>query len=48
MTNEVLAKVLAHNLVVNIHEQCELGIESVFWPEESERAVMLPMHRGAR
>lgn len=33
MTNEVLAKVLCHNLVVLIHEMYELGIDPVFWAE---------------
>jgi hypothetical protein len=27
-----LCKVLCHNLVVLIHEMCELGIDPVFWP----------------
>ena len=40
--NEVLGKILAHNIVVNIHAQCELGIESVFWPEEAEKTAILP------
>ena len=31
MTNETLCKVLAHNLVVLIHEMYELGIEPSFW-----------------
>lgn len=31
MTNEVLCKILCHNLVVLIHEQHELGIEVEFW-----------------
>lgn len=39
MVNEVLCKLLAHNLVVNIHEQAELGIESVFWPEKEAPAL---------
>lgn len=33
MVNETLCKVLCHNLVVLIHEACELGIEPVFWAE---------------
>jgi len=33
MVNEVLAKVLCHNLVVLIHESYELGIEPAFWPQ---------------
>ncbi len=45
MRNEVLAKVLCHNLSCVIHSQCELGIEPVFWPEEKGggKAVILPM-----
>lgn len=34
MINEVLCKMIAHNLCVLIQEQCELGIETEFWPEE--------------
>jgi len=30
-TNEALCKVLAHNIVVLIHEMHELGIEPIFW-----------------
>jgi transposase len=41
MVNEVLAKVLCHNVVVNIHEQAELGIESVFWPEAGKTTLAL-------
>jgi len=32
MVNEVLCKFLAHNICVVIQEQCELGLEAVFWP----------------
>jgi hypothetical protein len=32
--NETLAKVLCHNLVVLIHEACELGIAANFWAVE--------------
>jgi transposase len=32
MVNETLCKILCHNLVVLIHEMCELGINPVFWP----------------
>ncbi|MGA9473635.1 MAG: transposase [Terriglobales bacterium] len=32
MANEALCKILCHNLVVLIHEMCELGIDPVFWP----------------
>ena len=35
MINEVLCKVLCHNLVVLIHEMYELGIEPVFWNQPS-------------
>ena len=35
MVNETLCKVLCHNLVVLIHEMCELGIDPVFWPTAS-------------
>jgi hypothetical protein len=31
MVNEVLCKILRHNLVVLIHEMHEFGIEPVFW-----------------
>jgi transposase len=37
MVNEVLGKVLAYNIMVNIHEQHELGIEPIFWPEVKEK-----------
>jgi transposase len=32
MVNETLCKILCHNLVVLIHEMCELGLNPVFWP----------------
>ncbi len=35
MTNETLCKILAHNLVVLIHETHELGIDPVFWKENA-------------
>ena len=34
MTNEVLCKILAHNICCLIQEQCELGIETEFWTEK--------------
>lgn len=34
MVNETLCKVLAHNLVVLIHEIHELGVDPVFWGDE--------------
>jgi transposase len=39
MKNEVLCKLLAHNLVVLIQSQIELGIEPVFWGETATTAV---------
>lgn len=33
MKNEVLCKILAHNICCLIMAQCELGIESVFWDD---------------
>lgn len=38
MKNEVLAKILCHNICVLIQSQVELGIEAVFWGEQ-EAAV---------
>jgi len=35
MVNEVLCKILCHNICVVIQEMHELGIEAIFWPEES-------------
>lgn len=44
MVNEVLCKILANNICVLIQEQCELGIEPIFWPkEEREAKGILPM-----
>lgn len=34
MVNEVLCKILCHNLCCLIQEQHELGIEPIFWPEQ--------------
>jgi hypothetical protein len=39
MVNQAMCKVLAHNLVVLIHEMCELGIEPVFWAEPGSTSV---------
>jgi hypothetical protein len=36
MTNEVLAKVLCHNLTVLVQEQETLGIVPVFWQDEPD------------
>jgi hypothetical protein len=47
MVNEVLCKLLCHNLTCLIQEQETLGIVPVFWKdeEESDRAAILPMVR---
>jgi len=37
MTNETLCKILAHNIVVLIHEMHELGIDRVFWQEPDKQ-----------
>lgn len=47
MKNEVLCKFLCHNIVVVHQSQIELGIETMFWPQEKadEKTVILPMVR---
>jgi hypothetical protein len=35
MVDETLCKILCHNLVVLIHEMCELGIDPEFWPNDA-------------
>jgi transposase len=50
MTNEVLCKLLCHNICVLIQSQCELGIEPVFWQDEAdgeagEAPAVLPLVR---
>jgi hypothetical protein len=35
MINEVLCKFLCHNICCVIQAQCELGIEPVFWQDET-------------
>jgi transposase len=48
MKNEVLCKFLCHNLCVLIQSQCELGIEPVFWQDDSlpeDGADVLPLVR---
>lgn len=46
MKNEVLCKLLAHNICCVIMSQCELGIEATFWPEERvDESNVLPMVR---
>ncbi len=37
MKNEILCKVLCHNLVVLIHQMCEGRISRPFWGEKEER-----------
>jgi hypothetical protein len=39
MVNGVLCKILCHNICCLIQEQCELGIEPIFWKDE-EREQM--------
>ncbi|HEV3447819.1 MAG TPA: transposase [Gemmataceae bacterium] len=39
MVNEVLCKLLAHNICCLIMSQCELGIELVFWGEQKQEAA---------
>jgi transposase len=41
MKNEVLCKILCHNLCCLIMSQCELGIEPVFWKEETQDATTI-------
>src|SRR5437016_7577897 len=46
MKNEVLCKLLCHNLCVVIQSQCELGIEPVFWENhQEEKPGVLPLVR---
>lgn len=40
MKNEVLAKVLCHNICCLIQSQCELGIEPLFWSAEEKKEVV--------
>jgi hypothetical protein len=53
MVNEVLCKILAHNICVLIQEQCERGIEPIFWQEEKREEkdgnpMTLEMRRSDR
>ena len=47
MTNEVLCKILCHNLTCLIQEQETLGITPIFWKDEQladgEKPAILPM-----
>ena len=47
MKNEVLAKVLCHNLVCLIHEMYELGINPVFWGESDDQSRAVVRFPGA-
>src|SRR5262249_6734009 len=48
MVNEVLCKFRCHNICCVIQEQCELGIEPVFWGEKEAAApVVLSLTRPA-
>src|SRR5438067_9531997 len=40
MKNEVLCKILCHNICCLIMSQCELGIEPAFWNNESADVVV--------
>jgi transposase len=47
MVNEVLCKLVCHNLCCLIQEQCELRIENVFWKEETAAREPLQLtHAG--
>ncbi|HVK17556.1 MAG TPA: transposase, partial [Fimbriiglobus sp.] len=41
--NEVLCKILCHNIVVLIHEQHELGIEAEFWKDTPTVVRLAPL-----
>jgi transposase len=43
MVNEVLCKILCHNICCLIQEQCELGIEPIFWHNEERQAQAEPV-----
>lgn len=43
MVNEVLCKLLCHNICVLIQEQHELGIEAVFWPAAQNTPILPPV-----
>jgi len=43
MVNEVLCKFICHNLCCLIQEQCELGIETVFWKDAEPVAKPLQL-----
>jgi transposase len=39
MVNECLCKILCHNICCLIQEQCELGIEPIFWKDEERKEI---------
>jgi hypothetical protein len=41
MRNEVYCKLICHNVCCVIQSQCELGIEPVFWLDDSSKDVPL-------
>ena len=43
MRNEVLAKVVCHNVCTVIRWQIELGVEAEFWPENDRPRDVLRM-----
>jgi hypothetical protein len=47
MVNEVLCKLICHNLTCLIQEQETLGIAPIFWKDEENliEAEILPMRR---
>lgn len=47
MANEVLAKILCHNLTCLIQEQETLGIAPIFWPEDVEGPKVLEVEAVA-
>lgn len=45
MVNEVLCKILCHKICCLIQEQCELGIEPIFWNDEQRKSRdLLPIN----
>jgi transposase len=42
MKNEVLCKILCHNLCCLIQSQCELGIEAMFWNKQEPTVLPMP------
>jgi transposase len=48
MVNEVLCKILCHNICVLIQEQHELGIETVFWKDKPSAVTCPPPPQPSR